>query len=235
MISSAANKSTNATKPSTVTMPLRMQLRYPRSFLALLLSGFFIVALPLIAGLVSNAFSIERLSVQSQQAVYNATLATQNARQLSALTLEMERAARFYAVAGDREMVEGYKKSRGTFQTLLAEFMALPLAAIFLCVFLMNACGLDQKGMVILTDPDYRATVIGTNHDGFQVADKIGADPIRKSIGVIRRKKLRAAIPQPQIPRHPLRLVIELKPDHRPVPRQKQHGSKGRFNMVGED
>ena len=129
MISSAANKSTHATKSRSVTIPLHMQLRYPRSFLALLLSGFFIVALPLIAGLVSNAFSIERLSVQSQQAVYNATLATQNARQLSTLTLEMERAARFYAVAGDREMVESYKKSRGTFQTLLAEFMALPLSA----------------------------------------------------------------------------------------------------------
>ncbi len=47
------------------------------------------------------------------------------------------------------------------------------LAAIFLCVFLMNSCGLDQKGMVMLTDPDYRATVIATNHDGFEVADGI--------------------------------------------------------------
>ena len=103
-----------------------MQLRYPRSFLALLLIGFFIVALPLIAGLVSNALSIERLSVQSQQAVYNATLATQNARQLAALSLAMERSARFYAVAGEREMVESYKKSRVTFQTLLAQFLALP-------------------------------------------------------------------------------------------------------------
>ena len=35
-----------------------MELRYPRSFLGLLLVGFAIVALPLIAGLVSNAFSI---------------------------------------------------------------------------------------------------------------------------------------------------------------------------------
>lgn len=103
-----------------------MQLRYPRSFLALLLIGFFIVALPLIAGLVSNALSIERLSVQSQQAVYNATLATQNARQLAALSLAMERSARFYAVAGEREMVESYKKSRVTFQALLAQFLALP-------------------------------------------------------------------------------------------------------------
>ena len=105
-----------------------MELRYPRSFVALLLIGFFIVSLPLVAGLVSNAFSIERLAGQSQKAVYDATLATQNARQLSALTLAMERAARFYAVAGDRDMVDSYKKLRSAFRNLLAQFMALPLA-----------------------------------------------------------------------------------------------------------
>jgi len=105
-----------------------MELRYPRSFVALLLIGFFIVTLPLVAGLVSNALSIERLAGQSQKAVYDATQATQSARQLSALTLTMERAARFYAVAGDRDMVDGYKKSRLAFQSLLGQFMALPLA-----------------------------------------------------------------------------------------------------------
>ena len=128
MIWPASKNPARSTKPNKAPMQLRMQLRYPRSFLVLLLTGFFIVAVPLIAGLVSNAFSIERLSAQSQHAVYNATLATQNARQLSTLTLSMERSARFYAVAGDREMVESYKKSRTTFQTLLTEFMGLPLA-----------------------------------------------------------------------------------------------------------
>ena len=104
-----------------------MELRYPRSFLGLLLVGFGIVALPLIAGLVSNAFSIERLSEQSQKAVFNATVATQNARQLSTVALAMERSARFYAVSGDRDQIEVYKQSRESFQKLLGEFVALPL------------------------------------------------------------------------------------------------------------
>ena len=106
-----------------------MELRYPRSFLGLLLVGFLIVALPLIAGLVSNAFSIEKLSEQSQKAVYNATIATQNARQLAGLSLAMERSGRFYAVSGDRDLIETYKQSRESFLKLSGEFMALPLTA----------------------------------------------------------------------------------------------------------
>ena len=106
-----------------------MELRYPRSFLGLLLVGFLIVALPLIAGLVSNAYSIERLSEQSQKAVYNATVATQNARQLASLSLAMERSGRFYAVSGDRDLIETYKQSRENFLKLSGEFMALPLTA----------------------------------------------------------------------------------------------------------
>jgi len=106
-----------------------MELRYPRSFLGLLLVGFLIVALPLIAGLVSNAFSIEKLAEQSQKAVYNATVATQNARQLATVTLAMERAGRYYAVSGDRDQIETYKQSREMFSRLLGEFIALPLTA----------------------------------------------------------------------------------------------------------
>jgi two-component system sensor histidine kinase GlrK len=115
-------------KPSSADDKPLMELRYPRSFLGLLLVGFAIVALPLIAGLVSNAFSIERLSEQSQKAVFNATVATQNARQLSTVVLAMERSARFYAVSGDRDLIEVYKQSRESFQKLLGEFIALPLA-----------------------------------------------------------------------------------------------------------
>jgi len=103
-----------------------MELRYPRSFLGLLLVGFAIVALPLIAGLVSNAFSIERLSEQSQKAVFNATIATQSARQLSTVALAMERSARFYAVSGDHDLIDAYKQSRESFRKILGEFVALP-------------------------------------------------------------------------------------------------------------
>jgi two-component system sensor histidine kinase GlrK len=106
-----------------------MQLRYPTSFLSLLLVGFAIVTLPLIAGLVSNAFSIERLSEQSQKAVYNATLATQSARQLSATALVLERTARFFAVSGDKELLESYKRAREAWRAKLAELAALPLGS----------------------------------------------------------------------------------------------------------
>ena len=104
-----------------------MELRFPGSFLGLLLIGFFIVTLPLIAGLISNAFAIERLSEQSQQAVYNATVATQNARQLSGLSVAMERSGRYFAVSGDRDLIETYKLTRENFLKLIREFMALPL------------------------------------------------------------------------------------------------------------
>ena len=36
-----------------------------------------------------------------------------------------------------------------------------------------SGCGLDQKGMVLFTDPSYRATVLGTDRDGFTVPDGI--------------------------------------------------------------
>ncbi len=107
----------------------KMQLRYPTSFLGLLLVGFAIVTLPLIAGLVSNAFSIERLSEQSQKAVYNATLATQSARQLGATALALERSARFFAVSGDRELIESYNRTREQFLRQLQQLQNLPLAA----------------------------------------------------------------------------------------------------------
>ena len=108
--------------------PRRIELRYPSSFLALLLAGFIIASLPLAGGLISNYVSIDRLSELSQRAVYNAAQATQNARQLTNLTQALERSARFYAVAGEVEMVENYNKSRETFLAILGQFTALPLS-----------------------------------------------------------------------------------------------------------
>jgi sugar lactone lactonase YvrE len=47
-------------------------------------------------------------------------------------------------------------------------------ASLFLFVagsFLIGGYGLDQKGMVMTVDKSYRATVVGTNKDGFTVPD----------------------------------------------------------------
>lgn len=47
------------------------------------------------------------------------------------------------------------------------------LLALILSSILLGGCSLDQKGMVLLTDKSYRATVLGTGKDGFTVPDGI--------------------------------------------------------------
>jgi two-component system, NtrC family, sensor histidine kinase GlrK len=111
----------------TTSNKTRIALRYPRSFLILLLVGFAIVALPLMAGLISNAMSIERLSAQSQVAIFNATTATETARQLPTIVATMAVAAHSYALTGDALQLEAYKRSRESFASSLGEFAALPL------------------------------------------------------------------------------------------------------------
>jgi two-component system sensor histidine kinase GlrK len=106
----------------------RMELRYPQSFLMLLLVGFLIVALPLIAGLLSNALAIEKLSAQSEEAVHSAVRATQGARQLSTLATAMQSFARLHAATGDSEALKGYNRLRENFQALLAQQAGLPPA-----------------------------------------------------------------------------------------------------------
>jgi sugar lactone lactonase YvrE len=55
------------------------------------------------------------------------------------------------------------KFSKGLFVTLLAVAACL----------LATSCGLDQKGMVLFIDPSYKASVLGTNQNGFDVPDGI--------------------------------------------------------------
>ena len=50
----------------------------------------------------------------------------------------------------------------------------LLIVTIALAAGLVTAgCGLDQKGIVLFTDPSYRASVVGTDRDGFTVPDGI--------------------------------------------------------------
>ena len=60
-------------------------MRYPRSFIRLLLIGFTLVALPLIGALVTSAIAVDRLANRSQIAVYGAVQATQSSRRLGEL------------------------------------------------------------------------------------------------------------------------------------------------------
>jgi two-component system sensor histidine kinase GlrK len=95
-----------------------MLLRYPKSFLSLTLLGFAIVSLPLIAALISNAYSLERLSEQSRLVVQQSVQVTQASRAIGGLIPSLERHARQYAVTGDRTFLDAYRATRQSFVTL---------------------------------------------------------------------------------------------------------------------
>src|SRR2546428_4932794 len=57
-------------------------MAYPRSFLGLLLTGFTVVALPLVGALAYSAWNTERLAEQSPTAVFSASQAARARRSL---------------------------------------------------------------------------------------------------------------------------------------------------------
>lgn len=103
-----------------------MQIYYPRSFSGLLILGFTLVAVPLIAALINNALSINRLLNRSQQAVYQAVQATQSSRRLAELLNAMERNARQMLILGDRSLIEPYVINRKQFLQVADTLQALP-------------------------------------------------------------------------------------------------------------
>lgn len=106
-----------------------MQIYYPRSFSGLLVLGFTLVAVPLIAALINNAVSINRLVNRSQQAVYQAVQATQSSRRLAELLNAMERNARQMLILGDRSLLEAYELNRKQFLEVTEALMSLPFDA----------------------------------------------------------------------------------------------------------
>ena len=60
----------------------RAALRFPRSFLGLLVTGFLLVAAPLAGALLYSAWNTQHLAEQSRSAVYNAAQAARGSRAL---------------------------------------------------------------------------------------------------------------------------------------------------------
>ncbi len=103
-----------------------MQRYYPRSFLKLLVIGFTLVALPLIVALVSTAVSVDKLSSQSEQTVYQAVQATQSSRRLAEVLTSMERTARQMVILGDRSLLDAYGVAREQLVRTARQFERLP-------------------------------------------------------------------------------------------------------------
>jgi two-component system sensor histidine kinase GlrK len=92
-----------------------MNLYRPRSILRLILTGFSLVALPLVAGLVISTVSVDRLVGQSQNALLQSVMVTQGSQLLVETITAMERNARQYQVLGDKVLFDVYEEKHEKF------------------------------------------------------------------------------------------------------------------------
>jgi len=92
-----------------------MKFFRPKSILHLILLGFFLVALPLIIGLVFATISVDRLVNQSQQTLLDSVFITQSSHALIEAVTAMERNARQYQVLGDRVLFDVYAENHTRF------------------------------------------------------------------------------------------------------------------------
>ena len=112
----------------SVSAASRGLLRYrPKSFLKLILLGFTLVALPLIGALIYAAVSIDRLAVQSRQAVYQSVQIAHGSRVLLDEITTMERGVRQALILGDATLLEGFFQAHARFVSQLNKLAALSL------------------------------------------------------------------------------------------------------------
>ena len=102
---------------------------YPRSFLGLLLTGFTLVALPLVGALAYSAWNTERLATQSRSAVYNAAQAARASRSLVDRISSIERVAQQMTIVEDAGLAVDYARVHRSFRQLADEIAQLPLDA----------------------------------------------------------------------------------------------------------
>src|ERR671926_647854 len=110
-----------------VARPAASVLPYPRSFLALLLTGFTLVIIPLVGALAYSAWNTERLAGLSRSAVFNASQAARASRSLVDRIAAIERVAQQIAVLSDPELAVDYARVHRSFKQLADEISQLPL------------------------------------------------------------------------------------------------------------
>src|SRR5437588_536058 len=104
-------------------------MAYPRSFLGLLLTGFTVVALPLVGALAYSAWNTERLAEQSRTAVFSASQAARVSRSLVSRISSIERLAQQLAVVEDPALAVDYARVHQGFRQIADELLLLPLDA----------------------------------------------------------------------------------------------------------
>ncbi|HHS83404.1 MAG TPA: HAMP domain-containing histidine kinase [Gammaproteobacteria bacterium] len=104
---------------------------HPKSTRRVILYGFALVALPLIAALVYAAFRVDHLAEQSQSAVHQAAQAIHNSQLLGEQIKAMERAARQYVVLKDNNLLNAYRQSHAEFGVTARNLSSMSLGGVY--------------------------------------------------------------------------------------------------------
>jgi two-component system, NtrC family, sensor histidine kinase GlrK len=102
-------------------------LRFPRSFLGLLIAGFLLVALPLLGTLLYSAWHTQRLTEQGRNAVFGAAKAATASRALVNRIGSLERLALQLTVLPDAQLRADFARAHASFKQLSGDLSQLPL------------------------------------------------------------------------------------------------------------
>jgi two-component system sensor histidine kinase GlrK len=93
----------------------------------LILLAFGLAIIPLVAALVTATFYVDRVTVQGQRAIAEATRSANATQKLAEAVTAMERSARQYNILGEKDFYRLYLSWREDYRTSLANLMALDL------------------------------------------------------------------------------------------------------------
>ena len=106
-----------------------MKFYRPKSILRLILTGFFLVTLPLVIALVVATVAVDRMVGHSQNALLQSVLVTQGSQVLVEAITAMERNARQYQVLGDKVLLNVYDENHARFVDTARSLELLELEA----------------------------------------------------------------------------------------------------------
>lgn len=102
----------------------------PKSIRRLILIGFAVVTIPLIAALLNATLSVDKLVRQGQKALFETVRATQSSQQLADSITDLERTARQYLVVGDASLLDVYREKRDAYLAIAERLSTLNLAPL---------------------------------------------------------------------------------------------------------
>lgn len=102
---------------------------YPRSFLRLILLGWLLLLLPLLAAIAFASFALNDIAARSAEAVTEASRTARLGWELPEQINHMERSLRQYEVLRDRSLLDDYAASRREWRRSSEEFARIPLLA----------------------------------------------------------------------------------------------------------